>query len=67
MQQFLVDTEKKFPGRLVQNDDDIISIIKQSYHITNYGSCTAAMGRPENPMAVVDAQARVYGQFYLMI
>uniref|UniRef100_L7J8I6 Choline dehydrogenase n=1 Tax=Pyricularia oryzae (strain P131) TaxID=1143193 RepID=L7J8I6_PYRO1 len=61
MQQFLVDTEEKFPGRLVQNDDDIISIIKQSYHTTNHGSCTAAMGRPENPMAVVDAQARVYG------
>jgi choline dehydrogenase-like flavoprotein len=53
------------PGRLIADetetypisDDDILDASGSSFH----PSSTCAIGAPENPMAVVDAECRVYG------
>jgi 5-(hydroxymethyl)furfural/furfural oxidase len=53
------------PGRWIGNakkrqaltDDEILSAIAPMGHVTS----TCSMGRPDNPMAVVDKNCRVYG------
>ncbi|KAK7737325.1 hypothetical protein SLS53_006628 [Cytospora paraplurivora] len=62
MQPFLVsDTPEAFPGANVTTDAEILDIIKRSYNTVYHGSCTCSMGKPEDEMAVVDTQGRVYG------
>ncbi|KAI0877920.1 putative glucose-methanol-choline oxidoreductase [Hypoxylon argillaceum] len=60
MQQFAVGDEA-FPGKNVTTDADIEDIVRRSYNTIYHGSCTCAMGKKEDPMAVLDSQARVYG------
>lgn len=49
------------PGSHVQSDDDILDYIRDSVMTIWHPACTCKMGTAEDPMAVVDSQARVYG------
>ncbi|KAH8422435.1 GMC family oxidoreductase [Aspergillus melleus] len=49
------------PGRHVATDDDILEYIRNSLMTIWHPACTCKMGRPDDPLAVVDSQARVYG------
>ncbi|KAK1149676.1 hypothetical protein N8T08_005229 [Aspergillus melleus] len=49
------------PGRRVATDDDILEYIRNSLMTIWHPACTCKMGRPDDPLAVVDSQARVYG------
>ncbi|KAL7626078.1 hypothetical protein AAE478_002848 [Parahypoxylon ruwenzoriense] len=60
MRDFCVG-EEIFPGTNVTTDAEIEDIIRRSYNTIYHGACTCAMGKPDDPMAVVDTQARVYG------
>ena len=53
--------EEYFPGRAVQSDEEILQFLKRSFSTINHGCCTCAMGRVEDPNAVLDSQARVIG------
>lgn len=44
-------------GRQALTDDEILSAVAPMGHVTS----TCSMGRPDNPMAVVDKNLRVYG------
>jgi choline dehydrogenase len=49
------------PGALIQTDDEIDAFIRAKVESAYHPSCSCKMGRPEDPMAVVDPEARVYG------
>ena len=50
-----------YPGPSVVSDAQIENAIRQSFQTIFHGSSTCAMGKPDDPNAVVDTQARVYG------
>ncbi len=58
---FRADDKEAFPGLEVSTDAEIEQIIKESFQTIFHASCTCAMGLPNDPMAVVDSAARVYG------
>jgi choline dehydrogenase len=49
------------PGAEVQTDDGIDAFIRAKVESAYHPSCSCKMGQPEDPMAVVDPQTRVYG------
>jgi choline dehydrogenase len=49
------------PGAEVRTDSEIDAFIRAKVESAYHPSCSCKMGRPEDPMAVVDAQTRVYG------
>lgn len=49
------------PGSHVQTDDDILEYIHNSMMTIWHPACTCKMGTADDPMAVVDSQARVFG------
>ncbi|CAG8117172.1 unnamed protein product [Penicillium olsonii] len=54
--------EEAFPGpRVSSTDAELEQIIKETFLTIFHASCTCSMGRSDDPMAVVDSQARVYG------
>ncbi|RAK94979.1 GMC family oxidoreductase [Aspergillus ibericus CBS 121593] len=53
--------EEAYPGPQVQTDAEIEDYIRRNAMTARHAACTCAMGRPEDPMAVVDTQARVLG------
>ncbi|KAF7586627.1 hypothetical protein BBP40_008549 [Aspergillus hancockii] len=53
--------EEYFPGPEVQSDEDIIRIIRDTLMTVWHASCTCKMGTRDDPLAVVDSQARVFG------
>lgn len=55
------DTPERFPGANVTTDAEILDVIKRSYNTVYHAACTNSMGKPDNDMAVVDTQGRVYG------
>ena len=57
---FLVG-EEVYPGIDVQTDAQIEDILRKSFNTIWHASCTCAMGKNNDTMAVVDTQARVYG------
>ena len=62
MKPFLVGKQPEaFPGANVTTDAEILDIIKRSYNTVYHAACTCAMGKPNDTMAVVDPQGRVYG------
>lgn len=62
MRPFLVGKQPEaFPGANVTTDAQILDIIKRSYNTVYHAACTCAMGKPDDNMAVVDTQGRVYG------
>ncbi|KAE8371524.1 hypothetical protein BDV26DRAFT_286708 [Aspergillus bertholletiae] len=53
--------EEYYPGEHVQTDEQILDYIKDNVMTIWHAACTCKMGTVEDPMAVVDHQARVYG------
>ena len=49
------------PGERVQTDEQIDEFVRAKVESAYHPSCSCKMGRPEDPMAVVDSQAKVYG------
>lgn len=61
MQPVLIGPEY-FPGEdRVQSDEEILELIRESFNTIYHASSTCAMGRKEDPNAVVDSKARVIG------
>ncbi|KAI1126139.1 putative glucose-methanol-choline oxidoreductase [Nemania abortiva] len=56
MQQFTIGDEA-FPGKNVTTDAEIADIVRRSYNTIYHG----ALGKKDDPMAVLDSKARVYG------
>jgi choline dehydrogenase len=50
-----------FPGADVTTDDQILEVIRKTVSTVFHAACTCAMGKPSDPNAVVDSQARVFG------
>ncbi|KAH7014285.1 uncharacterized protein B0I36DRAFT_425772 [Microdochium trichocladiopsis] len=50
-----------FPGREYQTDAQILDVIRDSLVTVWHPACTNKMGKSDDPMAVVDSRARVYG------
>jgi choline dehydrogenase len=56
-----VASNEAYPGSSVGDDyESIQASIRQSFMTAYHGSCTCAMGKPSDPRAVVDTQARVF-------
>ena len=49
------------PGEHVQSDEQIDAFVRAKAESAYHPSCTCRMGRPSDPMAVVDPQTRVIG------
>ncbi|MBH0236212.1 choline dehydrogenase [Methylobrevis albus] len=49
------------PGADVTSDDEIDAFVREKVESAYHPSCTAKMGAKDDPMAVVDAETRVYG------
>ena len=49
------------PGQTVQTDEEILTYIRNTSVPLYHAGATCAMGKPSDPMAVVDAHARVIG------
>ncbi|KAF2228716.1 GMC oxidoreductase [Viridothelium virens] len=60
LSNFTVGLER-YPGRAVATDEQIAESIRNSFQTEYHGSCTCAMGKPDDPNAVVDTKGRVYG------
>ncbi|CAN8100946.1 unnamed protein product [Discula destructiva] len=61
MKPALADPVEYFPGPSVQGDDAILDTIRNTLMTVYHASCTARMGRVDDPTAVVDSNARVIG------
>ncbi|KAI0906309.1 putative glucose-methanol-choline oxidoreductase [Ustulina deusta] len=59
--QSLVIGDEYFPGAKVQTDEEIEAAIRADFNTVWHGACTCAMGKADDPNAVVDSQARVIG------
>ncbi|KAL3417977.1 GMC oxidoreductase [Phlyctema vagabunda] len=53
--------EEYYPGASVQTDEEIAEFIRGAFNGMWHGTSTAAMGKVDNPLTVVDSQARVLG------
>lgn len=53
--------EEAFPGSQVQTDDEIKAWLMKASNTIYHVSCTNAMGKTNDSMAVVNSQARVIG------
>ncbi|KAI5867011.1 putative glucose-methanol-choline oxidoreductase [Durotheca rogersii] len=53
--------DEAFPGPRVATDRQIEDAIRKNFNTIFHGASTCAMGKPTDPMAVVDPRARVYG------
>ncbi|KAI9035489.1 GMC family oxidoreductase [Aspergillus affinis] len=60
MRNILIGDEQ-IPGTQVSTDAQIEKFIKKSFNTIWHASCTCAMGKVTDPMAVADAQGRVIG------
>ncbi len=49
------------PGEGVQTDEQIDAFVRRKVESAYHPSCTCRMGSPQDPLAVVDPQARVIG------
>jgi choline dehydrogenase len=49
------------PGVDVETDEQIDAFVRDKVESAFHPACTCRMGRPDDPMAVVDSQARVIG------
>lgn len=53
--------EELQPGPNVQSDEEIDAFVREKADSAYHPSCTCKMGSADDPMAVVDNEARVYG------
>jgi choline dehydrogenase len=49
------------PGEHVRTDEDIDAFVREKVESAYHPSCSCRMGRPSDPMAVVDSETRVIG------
>ncbi|KAK1757897.1 hypothetical protein QBC47DRAFT_459337 [Echria macrotheca] len=61
MSGVLADDREYFPGPEVESDKEILQVIRETVMTIWHASCTCRMGKREDPMAVVDSEARVIG------
>lgn len=59
--QPIVVGNEAFPGLQVQTNAEIENTIRSSFSTVFHAACTCAMGRADDPQAVVDNHARVIG------
>jgi choline dehydrogenase len=57
----IVIGDEAFPGRNVSTDAQILDFIQRSAAASYHASATCAMGMANDPMAVLDSKARVFG------
>jgi choline dehydrogenase len=60
MQEIVVGAEY-WPGLDKSSDEEILNVVQKSLMTIWHASCTCKMGKQEDEMAVVDAEAKVYG------
>lgn len=60
MQQVVIGDEY-FPGKDIQSDSEILKVWQDTLMTVWHASCTCKMGHPDDPTAVIDSRARVYG------
>jgi len=60
MQEIVIGGEY-WPGTDKSSDEEILSVIQKSLMTIWHASCTCKMGKQGDKMAVVDAEAKVYG------
>ncbi|KAK2035782.1 GMC oxidoreductase [Colletotrichum somersetense] len=61
MHPILADDKEYFPGTKVQTDEQILQSIRNTVMTVWHASCTCRMGKRDDPMAVVDKDAKVIG------
>lgn len=61
MRPVLADNKEYFPGPKVETDDQILQNIRNTVMTIWHASCTCRMGKTDDPMAVVDKDAKVIG------
>ncbi|KAF2140428.1 GMC oxidoreductase [Aplosporella prunicola CBS 121167] len=59
--QEIVIGEEYWPGKEVSTDEEILSLIQDTFMTVWHAACTCKMGKRNDRMAVVDNKARVYG------
>lgn len=59
--QPILTSEELLPGKNITTDADLEEFVRQYVAMVWHASCTCAMGKVEDAMAVVDAKARVIG------
>lgn len=59
--QSISDGPEYYPGEKVKTDEELLDNVRQSLMTVWHPSCTCKMGKKDDPMAVVDSSARVYG------
>jgi hypothetical protein len=53
--------DEHYPGPETQTDEEIIEYIRKNVMTLWHPSCTNKMGTPDDPTAVIDSKARVFG------
>ncbi|GKT52256.1 dehydrogenase patE [Colletotrichum spaethianum] len=61
MRPVLADNKEYFPGSKVETDAQILQNIRNTVMTIWHASCTCRMGKTDDPMAVVDKDAKVIG------
>ncbi|KAK1977732.1 GMC oxidoreductase [Colletotrichum cereale] len=61
MRPVLADHKEYFPGPDVETDEQILQNIRNTVMTVWHASCTCRMGKVNDPMAVVDKNAKVIG------
>ncbi|KZL64076.1 gmc oxidoreductase [Colletotrichum incanum] len=61
MRPVLADNKEYFPGPKVETDAQILQNIRNTVMTIWHASCTCRMGKVDDPMAVVDKDAKVIG------
>ena len=59
--QSVIDGEELLPGQQYQTDEEVLGYIAETSDAYYAGVGTCAMGKKDDPMAVLDSQARVMG------
>jgi len=57
----LIGADEYFPGYKADTDAEILSVIKKTVMTIWHASCTCKMGKADDPLAVVDKDAKVFG------
>jgi choline dehydrogenase len=53
--------QEALPGVNVTTDEQILDFIKVAFDTISHPTSTCRMGRPDDPLAVLDSRGRVYG------
>lgn len=61
VEQGVAEEEEYYPGGGVRSDEEIYEWLKKSLTTIYHASCTCKMGTWDDPTAVLDSEARVFG------